>query len=53
MRLTEADDLALDKICEGFLEAIDCEIETLRWEGLPIYVSDGDRIIDLQERKPR
>lgn len=56
MRLTEADELALDKqldeICEGFREAIDREVETLRREGLPIYVADDDRIVDLQRLEP-
>jgi biotin operon repressor len=43
----------LDDICEGLREAIDREVETLRREGLPIYVSDNGRIIDLQQTEIR
>jgi len=43
----------LDDICAGFREAIDREVEALRREGLPIYVSDNGKIVDLQrEEKP-
>ena len=37
----------LDDICDGLREAIDREVETLRREGLPIYVSDNGNIVDL------
>ncbi len=46
-------DKRLDDLCEGFREAIDHEVERRRREGLPIYVSDNGRVIDLQEQKPR
>ena len=39
----------LDDICEGLREAIDREVETLRREGFPIYVSDNGQVIDLQQ----
>ncbi len=39
----------LDDICDGLREAIDREVETLRREGLPIYVSDNGQVIDLQQ----
>jgi hypothetical protein len=39
----------LDDISEGFREAIDREVETLRREGFPIYVSDDGQVIDLQQ----
>ncbi len=39
----------LDDICEGLCEAIDREVARLRREGLPIYVSENGRIIDLQQ----
>ncbi len=39
----------LDDISEGFREAIDREVETLRLEGFPIYVSDNGQVIDLQQ----
>jgi len=44
---------ALDKrmqdICEGLVEGIKREVETLRREGFPIYVAENGRIIDLQK----
>ena len=46
-------DKQLDEICDGFREAIDREVETLRREGLPIYVADNGRVVDLQEQEPR
>lgn len=53
MQLSKADELALDKqldeICEGFREAIDREVETLEREGLPIYVAENGRVVDLQK----
>ncbi len=57
MQLNEAEGRALDKqldeICEGFREAIDHEVER-RWrEGLPIYVEENGRVVDLQQQKPR
>lgn len=39
----------LDDICAGLIEAIEREVETLRREGLPIYVSENGKIVDLQE----
>ena len=41
-------DKQLDEICEGFREAVDREVETLRRQGFPIYGS----VIDLQKQKP-
>ncbi len=46
-------DKQLDEICDGFREAVDREVETLQREGLPIYVADNGRVVDLQEQKPR
>ena len=44
-------DKHMDDICEGFKEAIDREVETLRREGFPIYVSDDGKVVDLQTVK--
>jgi len=41
-------DRRLDDICEGFREGIDREVERRRREGLPIYVAENGKIIDLQ-----
>ena len=41
-------DKRLDDICEGFAEAIDREVERRRREGLPIYVAENGKVIDLQ-----
>ena len=41
-------DKRLDDICEGFAEAIDREVERRRREGLPIYVSEDGKVVDLQ-----
>ncbi len=38
----------LDDICDGLREAIDREVARLRREGLPIYVSENGRVVDLQ-----
>ncbi len=46
-------DRQLDEICDGFREAVDREVETLQREGLPIYVADNGRIVDLQKQEPR
>jgi len=43
-------DKELDEICEGFREGVEREVETLRREGLPIYVAENGRVVDLQER---
>lgn len=43
-------DRELDEICEGFSEAIDREVETLRREGLPIYVAENGRVVNLQDK---
>lgn len=37
---------------DGLKEAIDREVETLRREGLPIYVSDNGKVSNLQEAEP-
>lgn len=39
----------LDDICECFREAIDREVETLRQQGLPIYVEEDGQVVDLQQ----
>jgi len=36
----------------GLREGIEREVERLEREGLPIYVDDNGRIIDLQTNKP-
>lgn len=41
-------DKRLDDICEGFAEAIDSEVERRRREGLPIYVGENGKVVDLQ-----
>lgn len=41
-------DKRLDDICEGFAEAIDREVERRRREGLPIYVGQNGKVVDLQ-----
>ena len=41
-------DREMDDICEGLPEAIDREVARLRREGLPIYVSENGKVIDLQ-----
>ena len=41
-------DKRLDDICIGFTEAIDREVERRRREGLPIYVAEDGKVIDLQ-----
>ncbi len=41
----------LRDMAEGLTEAIDREVETLRREGLPIYVSDNGNVIDLQKAR--
>ncbi len=46
-------DRQLDEICDGFREAVDREVETLQREGLPIYVADNGRVVDLQKQEPR
>ncbi len=46
-------DKQLDEICDGLREAVDREVETLQREGLPIYVAENGRVVDLQERKLR
>lgn len=49
----EALDRELDEICAGFREAIDLEVESLRREGLPIYVWEDGKVVDLQILPPR
>ncbi len=46
-------DKQLDAICDGLREAVDREVEMLQREGLPIYVSDNGRVVDLQKQEPR
>ncbi len=41
-------DRRLDDICQGFSQAIDREVERRRREGLPIYVAQNGKVIDLQ-----
>lgn len=41
-------DRRFDDICAGPCEAIDREVKQLRHEGLPIYVSDNGKVVDLQ-----
>jgi len=41
-------DLQMDEICQGLIEAVDREVEALHREGLPIYVAENGRIVDLQ-----
>lgn len=41
-------DHQMDEICQGLVEAVDREVDTLRREGLPIYVAENGRIVDLQ-----
>lgn len=43
----------LDAICDGSRKAIDREVERRRKAGLPIYVSENGRVVDLQKRKRR
>jgi hypothetical protein len=43
-------DKELDEICEGFREAVEREVETLRRERFPIYVAENGRVVDLQKR---
>jgi biotin operon repressor len=43
-------DRQLDEICDGFREAVAREVETLRREGLPIYVAENGRVVNLQEK---
>ena len=42
-------DREMDAICAGLREGIAREVARLRREGLPIYVSDNGKIVDLQE----
>lgn len=42
-------DRRLDDICEGLVEAIEREVETLRREGFPIYVEQDGQVVDLQQ----
>lgn len=37
----------LDDICEGLREAIEREVESLRREGLPVYISENGNVVDL------
>ncbi len=46
-------DQQLDDICEGLTEAIDKEVERREREGLPIYVAENGKVVDLQKQKPR
>lgn len=43
-------DKQLDEICKGMQEAIQREVKTLRREGMPIYVAENGRIVNLQEQ---
>lgn len=44
-------DEQMDDICEGLREAIEKEVDTLRSEGLPIYVAQNGNIVDLQSNE--
>ncbi len=46
-------DKQLDDICEGLAKAIDQEVERREREGLPIYVAENGKVVDLQKQKPR
>lgn len=56
MRPNKTEDARLDKrlddICKGFAEAIDREVARRRRAGLPIYISDNGKVIDLQTASP-
>ena len=41
-------DKQMDDNCEGLRLAIDNEVDTLRREGMPIYVAQNGNIVDLQ-----
>lgn len=41
----------LRDMAEGLIEAIDIEVETLRREGLPIYVYRDGKVVDLQQEE--
>ncbi len=41
-------DKQMDDICEGLRLAIDNEVDTLRREGMPIYVARNGNVVDLQ-----
>ncbi len=43
----------LDAICYGLRKAIDREVERRRITGLPIYVSENGRVVDLQKCRLR
>ena len=42
----------LDAISKGLKEGVRREVERLTDLGLPIYVADNGRVVDLQEQKP-
>ena len=42
-------DREMDDICAGLCEAFEREVARLRREGLPIYVSENGKVVDLQE----
>lgn len=44
-------DQRMRDMAEGLTEAIEREVETLRREGLPIYVSEHGEVVDLQEKE--
>jgi len=43
-------DREMDEICLGLCEAIDREVARLRREGLPIWVEENGKVVDLQQR---
>ncbi len=52
MQPDKTEDALLDKqindICEGLTQAIDREVERARREGLPVYVAENGKVVDLQ-----
>jgi hypothetical protein len=43
----------LDAISEGLKEGIRREVERLAGLGLPIFIADNGRVVDLQKQEPR
>ena len=43
-------DKRMDDTCEAFAEGIDREVERRRREGLPIYVAENGKVVDLNQQ---
>lgn len=43
-------DKRLDDICEGLTEAVDREVARRKREGLPIYISENGKVVDVQKK---